>query len=86
MIALDRDDIALAAARERLAPFGDRVSFVKTPFGDVSRALETIGLTQIDGLCADLGGSSPQLVCGSSCSGKDRECLEPEAKLFRGRA
>lgn len=61
VIALDRDDLALAAARERLAPFGDRVSFVKTPFGDVSRALASIGLAQIDGLCADLGVSSPQL-------------------------
>ncbi len=61
VIALDRDEIALAAAKERLARFGDRVTFVKTPFGDVVAALASAGLTQVDGLCADLGVSSPQL-------------------------
>jgi 16S rRNA (cytosine1402-N4)-methyltransferase len=58
VIALDRDDEALTAARERLARFGDRVSFVKTPFGDLRTAL---GGIVVDGLCADLGVSSPQL-------------------------
>lgn len=61
VIALDRDDIALNAARERLARFGDRVTFVKTPFGSVIAALGTVGLSMVDGLCADLGVSSPQL-------------------------
>lgn len=61
VIALDRDEIALAAAKERLARFGDRVTFVKTPFGDVAAALASVGLAQVDGLCADLGVSSPQL-------------------------
>lgn len=61
VIALDRDDAALAAARERLARFGDRVTFVKTPFGDVVKALAAAGLSEVDGLCADLGVSSPQL-------------------------
>lgn len=61
VVALDRDEIALAAAKERLARFGDRVTFVKTPFGEVVAALASAGLTQVDGLCADLGVSSPQL-------------------------
>ncbi len=61
VIAFDRDDIALAAARERLAKYGDRVTFVKTAFGNVAERLEALGLTQVDGLCADLGVSSPQL-------------------------
>ena len=61
VIALDRDDAALDAARERLARFGDRVTFVKTPFGDVAGALAAAGLSEVDGLCADLGVSSPQL-------------------------
>jgi len=61
VIALDRDDAALAAARERLARFGDRVTFVKTPFGSVVSALSSVGLRTVDGLCADLGVSSPQL-------------------------
>lgn len=61
VVALDRDDTALAAAKERLARFGDRVTFVKTPFGDVASALESLGIAQVQGLCADLGVSSPQL-------------------------
>lgn len=61
VIALDRDDVALAAARERLARFGDRVTFVKTAFADVQAALAELGLSEVDGLCADLGVSSPQL-------------------------
>lgn len=61
VVALDRDETALEAARERLAPFGDRVTFVKTPFGAVAEALASLGIEQVDGLCADLGVSSPQL-------------------------
>lgn len=61
VVALDRDDAALEAARERLAPFGDRVTFVKTPFGEVAAVLASLGIQVVDGLCADLGVSSPQL-------------------------
>ncbi len=61
VIALDRDIVALSAAKERLARFGDRVTFVKTPFGNVAAALATLGIAQVQGLCADLGVSSPQL-------------------------
>lgn len=61
VIALDRDDSALAAAKERLARFGGRVQFVKTPFGEVAAALAALSVSEVDGLCADLGVSSPQL-------------------------
>ncbi len=61
VVALDRDDIALDAARARLARFGDRVRFVKTPFGSIAAALAGIGVGTVAGVCADLGVSSPQL-------------------------
>ncbi|MDB4946825.1 MAG: rRNA small subunit methyltransferase [Labilithrix sp.] len=61
VIALDRDQLALDAARARLAPFGDRVTFVKTPFGRIAEALDELGIEQVQGVCADLGVSSPQL-------------------------
>jgi 16S rRNA (cytosine1402-N4)-methyltransferase len=61
VIALDRDDAALNAARARLARFGQRVSFVKTPFSQIASVLASRGVSKIDGLCADLGVSSPQL-------------------------
>jgi 16S rRNA (cytosine1402-N4)-methyltransferase len=61
VIAFDRDPAALAAAGARLACFGDRVTFVRTPFGRIREALGEVGLRQVDGVCADLGVSSPQL-------------------------
>ena len=61
VIALDRDQLALDAARARLERFGDRVTFVKTPFGRVAEALDELHIEQVAGLCADLGVSSPQL-------------------------
>src|SRR5262249_44863606 len=61
VVAFDRDTRALEAARERLAPFGDRVTIAKASFGRVREALAELGIAQVDGLCADLGVSSPQL-------------------------
>jgi 16S rRNA (cytosine1402-N4)-methyltransferase len=61
VIALDRDQIALDAARVRLERFGDRVTFVKTPFGRIAEALDELHIEHVAGICADLGVSSPQL-------------------------
>ncbi len=61
VIGLDRDDTALAAARARLGRFGDRVTLVKTPFGAIADALASLGVASVQGVCADLGVSSPQL-------------------------
>lgn len=61
VIGLDRDPAAIEAASARLSRFGDRVRIVRSTFGAVREALEDIGVSQVDGLCADLGVSSPQL-------------------------
>lgn len=61
LIGLDRDPIALEAAGQRLARFGDRVRLVHTTFGRVDRALEEIAQASVQGVYADLGVSSPQL-------------------------
>ncbi len=58
---IDRDPNALAAARKRLAPYGERVVFLHGKFGDLSGLLESVGVSQVQGLIADLGVSSPQL-------------------------
>lgn len=47
VVALDRDQIALDAARGRLEPFGDRVTFVKTPFGRIAQALAELGIDKV---------------------------------------
>jgi 16S rRNA (cytosine1402-N4)-methyltransferase len=57
IIGLDRDATALAAARERLAPFGDRVTLVHAPFS----ALPDVTDGPLSGVLFDLGVSSPQL-------------------------
>jgi 16S rRNA (cytosine1402-N4)-methyltransferase len=59
LVGLDRDRTALAIARERLAPFGDRVTFVQTRYdGFWADHGDGIG---VDGALFDLGVSSMQL-------------------------
>ncbi|HVE65081.1 MAG TPA: 16S rRNA (cytosine(1402)-N(4))-methyltransferase RsmH [Thermoanaerobaculia bacterium] len=59
LLGLDRDPDALAIARARLAPFGDRVRLVPADFGDLGTVLE--GTPHPDAILADLGVSSMQL-------------------------
>ncbi len=61
LIAIDRDLDALAAGRERLGAFGDRVCFVHGNFSDLGAILRERGIEKVDGLLFDLGVSSPQL-------------------------
>ena len=61
LIALDRDETALAAARERLAAYMDRVTLVHSNFSRLGEVLDDLGLSKIDGMLFDLGVSSPQL-------------------------
>lgn len=61
VIAFDRDPNAIAAADERLQRFGDRVTIVRADFSSIVTELAARGITTVDGLCADLGVSSPQL-------------------------
>ena len=61
LIGIDRDPDALAAARARLAVFGDRVRLVHGAFGDMRAILESLGAIPVDGFIVDLGISSPQI-------------------------
>ncbi|MET0975378.1 MAG: 16S rRNA (cytosine(1402)-N(4))-methyltransferase RsmH [Leifsonia sp.] len=61
LVGLDRDLDALAIARERLAPFADRVRFVHTVYDEFVEALDSVGITRVDGILFDLGVSSLQL-------------------------
>ena len=65
LIGIDRDPVALQAARERLAPFGDRVKLVHSNFSQVAQVLQELGLDGMDGMLMDLGVSSPQLDDGA---------------------
>ena len=61
LIGLDRDETALEAARQRLAPFMDRVTLVHSNFSLVGQVLDELGIGGVDGMLFDLGVSSPQL-------------------------
>ena len=62
VIVVDRDESAIALAKERLGPFGDRVTFVHGRFAEIEAHLEKLGVKEVDGLCADIGVSSMQLT------------------------
>ena len=61
LFCFDRDEEALAAAAERLEPFADKVTFVKSNYGDFDRVLKEYGVGKLSGILLDLGVSSYQL-------------------------
>lgn len=61
LVAIDRDPVARAAAGARLARFGDRVTIVDARMSEARSVLDSLGVSAVDGLVADLGVSSPQL-------------------------
>lgn len=61
VIGIDRDESALALARARLAPFGDRVTFVHGRFGELEAALASVAADGVLGILADVGVSSMQI-------------------------
>lgn len=61
LIAIDRDELAIKRASERLAPVMDRVTLVHGNFRDLGDILDGLGVERADGMLFDLGVSSPQL-------------------------
>ncbi|NUP45758.1 MAG: 16S rRNA (cytosine(1402)-N(4))-methyltransferase RsmH [Catenulispora sp.] len=61
LIGLDRDPQALAAAGERLAPFGERAVLVHAVYDEIPQVLADLGVPALDGTLFDLGVSSLQL-------------------------
>lgn len=61
LIAIDRDETAIARSGERLARWGDRITFVHGNFRDLGKILDRLGIDKVDGVLLDLGVSSPQL-------------------------
>nr|WP_325242506.1 16S rRNA (cytosine(1402)-N(4))-methyltransferase RsmH [uncultured Oscillibacter sp.] len=59
LICIDRDMAAIEAARERLAPWMDRVKLVHSNFSELGNVLADE--EGVDGMLFDLGVSSPQL-------------------------
>jgi 16S rRNA (cytosine1402-N4)-methyltransferase len=58
LLGIDRDDVALAVARERLGP---AALLRRGDFRDLAAIAREAGLDRVDGVLLDLGVSSPQL-------------------------
>ncbi len=58
LIALDRDPAAIAAGAALVDP---RFRLVHAAFSEFDAVLDTLGVTQVDGVLLDIGVSSPQL-------------------------
>ncbi len=61
VVGIDRDPEALASARRRLAPFGDRFTGVHAVYDELPTVLAGLGLDTVDAVLFDLGVSSMQL-------------------------
>ena len=60
LLCFDRDEAAIAAARERLSPYLDKVTFIHRNFTDLGEVLDELGIDNLGGVLADLGCSSHQ--------------------------
>lgn len=61
VIAFDRDPDAQEKAQELRMEFPESFDFVETKFSHISQALQSLGVSRVDGIVADFGVSSPQL-------------------------
>lgn len=61
LIGVDQDEDAIAAAKERLKPYEERVTLIRDNYANAAEALVKIGIHGVDGIVLDLGVSSYQL-------------------------
>ncbi|WZY01078.1 16S rRNA (cytosine(1402)-N(4))-methyltransferase RsmH [Bacillus sp. FSL W7-1360] len=61
LYAFDQDDVALAHAKERLSPYENKVTLIRSNFRWIQASLAKYDVHAVDGILFDLGVSSPQL-------------------------
>lgn len=61
--AIDQDPAARAAAKARLAAYGNRLHVLAGNFRNAAELLQSHSVGAVDGLLADIGISSPQVDC-----------------------
>ena len=63
LICFDRDENAIAAAKERLKDYLDKVTFINSNFSELGNVLRDLKIDNLGGVLADLGCSSFQFDC-----------------------
>ncbi len=61
LIGIDQDEAAIKAAGERLSPYMDKVTIVRSNYRNAPEVLKELGIDSVDGILLDLGVSSYQL-------------------------
>ena len=85
LIGIDRDEEALARAREALAEYGERVRLVHGDYRAMDAVLEAAGDSTVAGVLLDLGVSSMQLEAeGRGFSFRRDEPLDMRMDRSRG--
>ena len=60
-MGIDQDEAAILTGKERLAPFGDKVTIVRNNYCNMPTVLKELGVEKVNGIVLDLGVSSYQL-------------------------
>ena len=63
LLGIDRDDLALAAAKKKLEFASGRVTLVRGNYAELAAIAVEHGWDDVDGILLDIGVSSPQLDC-----------------------
>lgn len=61
LIGIDQDGDAICAATNRLEPYQDKVTIVRSNYCNIKQVLHDLGIEKVDGILLDLGVSSYQL-------------------------
>ncbi len=61
LVCIDRDEVALTAAEDKLRPYINQVTLLHGNFSELDKLLPAVGVEAADGMLFDLGVSSPQL-------------------------
>lgn len=64
LIAIDKDNEALSAAKKRLGDYLDKVTFIHNDYKNFSEELDKLYIENLDGILVDLGISSYQVDNG----------------------